>query len=53
MPQRIARAYHLLCAREDRRRAGLAVPSGVWVCARCPQVSLDAVVLRQHMTAHG
>ncbi len=47
--QRLARAYHLMCAREDLRRNGLVVPAGIWLCQHCPQVSFDLVRLRQHV----
>lgn len=47
--QRISRAYHLWCARDDVRRQGLVVPAGVWVCEHCPRMTFDAVRLRQHV----
>jgi hypothetical protein len=47
--QRVTRAYHLWCARDDVRRQGVVVPAGVWACAYCPRVTFDAVRLSQHM----
>jgi hypothetical protein len=47
--RRLARAYHLHCAREDVRRHGLVVPAGVWICQHCPKFSFDAGLLGQHM----
>lgn len=46
---RIARAYHLACARDDVRTRGLRVPVGVWVCDRCARVLLEAGALHRHV----
>ena len=46
--QRVRRAYHLRCAREDARQHGLAVPLGVWVCD-CRHVALDKLAFLDHM----
>ncbi|HET6877534.1 MAG TPA: hypothetical protein VFH38_08405 [Jatrophihabitans sp.] len=52
--RRLARLYRQLCAAEDVRRRGLKVPDGVWVCARCRHVSLDAFASSRHLlAAHG
>ncbi len=39
--RRIARAYYLLCARDERLRRGLALPTGVWACQLCRRISFD------------
>jgi len=46
--RRIARAYQGRCASEDVRRAGVAVPDGIWVCRHCEHVSLDWLTSRTH-----
>ena len=45
---KIARAYSIVCAREDARKWQLVIPAGVWVCQHCPHVTFDAVRLRAH-----
>jgi hypothetical protein len=45
---KIARAYSIVCAREDARRIQLIIPAGAWVCQHCPHVTFDAVRLRAH-----
>ncbi|MBO0826270.1 MAG: hypothetical protein J2P24_00675 [Streptosporangiales bacterium] len=39
--RRLARAYHLACAREDALLRGLRVPTGVWLCEHCRLVLWD------------
>lgn len=39
--RRIARAYDLVCAREERILHGLVVPTGIWACQVCRRVSFD------------
>jgi ribosomal protein L37AE/L43A len=46
---RLARGYHLLCAREDVRRNGLTVPVGVWLCEHCQRWSFDQALLLNHV----
>jgi hypothetical protein len=52
--RKIARAYHLACAREDARTWQLVIPAGVWICQHCPQVTFfDRSRLREHyLLAH-
>jgi hypothetical protein len=40
--------YRLACARDDNRRHGVRVPTGLWVCGRCDHVSFDAMSLARH-----
>lgn len=47
--QRLARAYHLACVRDDVASRGVIVPTGVWVCDRCRLVLLEAAALREHL----
>jgi hypothetical protein len=50
---KIARTYSLWCAREDAHRWRLVIPSGAWVCQRCPHVSFDFARFNEHyLTAH-
>jgi hypothetical protein len=46
--QRLVRAYHLHCAREDARARGIVVPIGVWAC-HCTHVSLDRMSFNHHL----
>ncbi len=39
--RRVGRAYHLVCARDERITRGLPLPSGVWACHLCRWISLD------------
>lgn len=49
--RKVARAYTLLCAREDARMLQLAIPSGVWVCAQCTHATFfDFARFRAHVT---
>ncbi len=41
LSRRITRAYHLICARDDRVHHGLPLPSGVWACHLCRRISFD------------
>jgi len=50
--RRASRAYHLACARDDAASRRFVVPEGVWVCAGCDEVLLDAREMPLH-TAHG
>lgn len=45
----LRRCYLLACARDDARGRGYRVPEGVWACADCGFVSLDALGFRRHM----
>ena len=47
--RRLARAYHLACAREDVHNLGLRTPVGVWFCDRCRLLVFERVVWRDHL----
>ena len=47
--RKLVRRYHLWCAREDVRRAGLRTPVGVWFCARCRTVILTKASICGHL----
>jgi len=48
--RKIARAYTLLCAREDARVLHLVIPSGVWVCGQCTHATFfDFARFRAHL----
>lgn len=51
--RRMVLAYSLACAREDVRRQGLHVPSGIWRCAHCGLVGWDLDAFVVHSRAHG
>ncbi len=50
--QRLARAYHLACARDDMRAAGLRVPLGLWLCDHCRLVWWEPEAFHRHLLAH-
>jgi hypothetical protein len=52
MWHRVTLAYWLACAREDRRRRKLWVPSGIWFCANCERVVRDLDTFVIHSPAH-
>lgn len=53
LTRRVARAYHLVCARDDVRLRGLSVPAGVWACQACRLISFDQATHRRHVaTVH-
>lgn len=49
LARKVARAYHLQCAREDLRKWRVVIPSGVWRCDHCSHVAFDITRLRAHM----
>jgi hypothetical protein len=50
--QRLRRAYHVACARQDARLLGLRVPEGVWFCPPCRLAFLDGWDIARHRFAH-
>lgn len=46
--RRIALSYRLVCARDDRRRRHLRVPSGVWLCTQCERMLWDSDTFAVH-----
>jgi hypothetical protein len=49
---RVALLYQLACARDDRRRQHLPVPSGIWFCAHCQRVLWDLDTFVGHNREH-
>ena len=47
--RRTARAYQLMCAREDARVRNFVVPLGVWACHTCEHVSLSQWSFHRHL----
>jgi hypothetical protein len=52
MTRRLARAYHLACARDDVHALGLNVPLGVWFCDHCRLVLWEPDAFRLHLASH-
>jgi hypothetical protein len=50
--RRVARRYHLACARDDMHSFGLRVPLGVWFCDSCRQVWWEADAFHLHLSTH-
>jgi hypothetical protein len=49
---RVARSYHLACARDDLLAAGLHIPLGVWFCDHCRLVWWEPDAFRLHLHTH-
>lgn len=49
---RVRLAYWLACARDERRRRKLRVPSGIWFCADCGRVLWDLDTFVGHGRVH-
>jgi ribosomal protein L37AE/L43A len=47
--RRLVLAYQVRCAREDAKLRRIVTPIGVWVCARCPHVSLSTGAYLAHL----
>jgi hypothetical protein len=52
LKHRVARSYHLACAREDLHSSGLRVPLGVWFCDHCRLVWWEPDAFRLHLLTH-
>jgi hypothetical protein len=50
--RRVARNYHLICAREDLHTSGLNIPAGVWFCDPCRQVWWEPDAFHLHLLTH-
>ena len=49
---RVARSYHLACARDDMHASGLRVPLGVWFCDHCRLVWWEPDGFHLHVRTH-
>ena len=52
LSRRIRVAYAALLAREDARRYGVTIPSGLWICARCGGCFWNEGDLAAHLRLH-
>jgi len=50
--RRLALAYQVGCARDDRARYGVQVPTGVWFCDHCSVLLWDQPAFARHKAAH-